>query len=178
VTIAKDMKKKVLNVPKVICLKASEEIQEASTISITEVNLVAAGLSHFQHIQNGTAKSLVVLEDPANRDEFTVLPRTLPQVSADALEAKEKIEWTFEASVFKDYHRDDEAGMSRAFDVDWRNGRLGQIIRDHEAKMAVEAYLREHYLQIVLCFMRISFHHFASKTVQPACSLLLSATGL
>mmetsp|Transcript_97890 Transcript_97890/g.187802 ORF Transcript_97890/g.187802 Transcript_97890/m.187802 type:complete len:754 (+) Transcript_97890:1-2262(+) len=162
IQVAADCRRRRLPVPKTINLKHAMEDQEGppKLVQVFEVNVIPAGISFWECMQNGMSRALCVLEDPANRNEATVFPRKLADV---VQKAKPKEEWTFETSSFKDFRRDNAAELEKCFDTDWSNSRLNQILKEAALRKPVQDYIRPNYAGVILCFLQQAFTGFEGK---------------
>jgi len=144
VHVCRDMPRKHLHTPKTLppCSSVQGLLHAKE---IRQVNLVSVGSNNTTL---GAASALVVLEDPAQRGLISVVPRRSWGGDLDL----KKAEWCFETSLFKDYVRDEEAMIENCFDVDWRSGRLPQMLKTEDTRTEIYEYLKPLYLQVLLAF--------------------------
>merc|ERR1719410_3108723 len=105
----------------------------------------------------GENTAICVLEDPMYPGSFTVVPRKMVNMNLQQVLPELEEEWSFENSVFKGFVRDEDSAVEQCFEVDWANGRAGQIIRGDAKRREIRSVLRKHYFQIMLAYWKIAF---------------------
>lgn len=125
-------------------------------------NNLIVGIGAWRKFEEGLANALCTMEDPRQRADLVLEPRTLQYDKAATVRA----EWTYERSVFKDYTRETSKVITECFDRDYSLSKLekyvDRYVKGPGAAMLV-MHLRKTYKPIMAAFHARSFRGLEKK---------------
>mmetsp|Transcript_117307 Transcript_117307/g.184520 ORF Transcript_117307/g.184520 Transcript_117307/m.184520 type:complete len:1568 (+) Transcript_117307:87-4790(+) len=155
IVAAQDLTKEKLPIPKMVSLRINPD-EGYQTFTFDEVNVLSVGTTAWEMFRRGRHHAVCVLEDPNNRNELTVAPRTVEKVEE---QDKPRERWTFQKSTFKDYYRDAQHRDGECFEKDWNLSRLGQLLKEDETRSDLCRYLKQKYINVMLTFWVWALSH-------------------
>lgn len=87
---------------------------------------------------------------------FTARPRTKEHRYLNAFGQMERIEWSFNISIFKDYKQDSERLIDDCLEFDWRHSRIQNFVKSSEEILTLKELIRKNYSLIKVTFKNLS----------------------